>query len=237
MADEVRNLFDGKADYDEKRDKYYFERRTRELEKILVNLSRGAKILDLGCGTGITVDFLSRRGFLDVYGCDISTTLLEIGKRKGIKNLFLIEEVVLPFPSHSFDFVTMFDVIEHMDNYGDNLREIFRVLKPGGVVFISYPNPGMVWLLDVMAALGLKIPGKENKIPLNELENVASSWFRMEYFRPIVLISKLPRVVLNFFETLEKTMPISILKRVALCYCVVLKKEDSKRLCMDGGNE
>ena len=224
MTDKVKELFDGKPDYDARRDKYYFERRARELEKALANLNKNVRILDIGCGTGITIEFLRSKGFLRVSGGDISKTLLAVSARKNMAKLCLTANVQLPFASNAFNLVTMFDVIEHMDNYEENLMEVCRVLKPSGIVFISYPNPGMIWLIDIMAAIGLKIPGKENKIPFPELEAAARPFFEVESFRPIVLVSKLPGFALRFFEAIENLMPRRLLRRVALSYVVVLKK-------------
>lgn len=223
MHDNVKKLFDAKSDYDERRDKYYFERRTRELEKCLASLGKDAKILDVGCGTGIAAQFIRSRGFGRVFGSDISRTLLVAAKAKRI-NVALTGEIALPFHSSSFDVVTMFDVVEHMDGYEANLREVSRVLKPNGIVFVSYPNPHMIWLLDMMALIGLKIPGKENKVPLEELRKKMEEIFAVEKFQPIVLVSKLPKAVLRLFEALERLMPAFLLKRIALSYTLVLRK-------------
>ncbi|MBI4019224.1 MAG: methyltransferase domain-containing protein [Candidatus Aenigmarchaeota archaeon] len=224
MNESVRKLFDAKKDYDDRRDKYYFERRVRELKKILENTSKEANILDVGCGTGINVEFLHQHGFSNVCGSDISRTLLETARAKNLRNMVLTGSIELPFKDASFDLVTMLDVIEHMDGYKNNLSEISRILKPGGRLFITYPNPGMIWLIDIMAAIGLKIPGKENKVPFPELEEAAQPFFECETFQPIVLVSKLPRFALHFFEMVEKIMPGRLLRRVALSYVVVLKR-------------
>ncbi len=223
MNNDVKKLFDAKSDYDERRDKYYFERRTRELEKLLSTLPRKSRILDVGCGTGIAAHFIRNCGFPRVFGSDISRTLLLAARQKNI-NVVLTGEIALPFRSSSFDIVTMFDVVEHMDSYWENLREVHRILAPNGVVFISYPNPHMIWLLDMLALVGLKIPGKENRVPLEEIRNKTERLFAVETFRPIVLVSKLPGAILRLFEALERIMPRFLLKRIALSYTLTLRK-------------
>jgi 2-polyprenyl-3-methyl-5-hydroxy-6-metoxy-1,4-benzoquinol methylase len=225
MNHDVKELFDAKKDYDAKRDKYYFERRTRELNKLLKQIDKRSKILDVGCGTGITVEFLKENGFENVHGGDISATLLKSAREKNIDQLTLTEEIQLPYKSEIFDAITMFDVIEHMDSYEENMKEVSRILKPGGHVFISYPNPGMIWALDLLAKIGLKIPGKENKVPLKELKSNIDDTFTVEKIQPIVIMSKLPRPVLKFFEIVEKITPNFLLKRVAFSYTLVLKKK------------
>ena len=107
--------------------------------------SRGGKALDLGCGTGNYTLELKRRGF-DVIGLDASEGMLEIARSKGLECV-KGDAYSLPFPDESFNLVlsvTMFEFIHEPEKV---LREIHRVLKPGGEVLIGTMNGRSSWFL------------------------------------------------------------------------------------------
>jgi len=117
-------------------------------------------ILDIGCGPGtITVDFAQRvpQGF--VTGLDISDDVLQKASadasKRGITNIKYIKgsALELPFPDASFDAVHEHQVIIHLPDPVQALREMKRVCKPGGFVtardgdsstFIWYPEPAHI---------------------------------------------------------------------------------------------
>jgi SAM-dependent methyltransferase len=99
--------------------------------------SFGKRILDLSCGGGHTARMLAARGASVVateYGsfCHLGADILSVG---GVDL-----NSRLPFKSACFDGVNLTEVIEHIENQPQLIREIARVLKPDGVVVISTPN-------------------------------------------------------------------------------------------------
>lgn len=97
------------------------------------------RILDAGCGTGATLDFLSDRGA--VIGIDVSSEGLRHCLARGHRHLSFGTIEQLPFRSDCFDLVTCFDVIYHRA-VGDDvraLREFYRVLRPGGSLVVRAP--------------------------------------------------------------------------------------------------
>lgn len=101
--------------------------------------NREVQHLDIGSGTGELVKLL--KGHLKTRSscCDYTDTLMKLpNQRVEIVNLNTTEE--LPFPDSTFDLVTATEVIEHLENFRSLLREIHRVLKPGGVCVLSTPN-------------------------------------------------------------------------------------------------
>ncbi|ASJ09324.1 ubiquinone biosynthesis protein UbiE [Thermococcus siculi] len=107
--------------------------------------SKSGRALDLGCGTGNYTLELKRRGF-DVIGLDASEGMLEIARSKGL-NCVRGDAYNLPFPDNSFDLVlsvTMFEFIHEPEKV---VREIHRVLKPGGEVLIGTMNGRSLWFL------------------------------------------------------------------------------------------
>lgn len=96
-------------------------------------------LLDIGCGNGTLLSRALARGFT-VAGIEISPPLAaEASRRAGctVYEQFLTE---LDLPEASFDVVTMYDLIEHLQDPQLDLRQVFRVLKPGGVFFALTPN-------------------------------------------------------------------------------------------------
>ncbi|MEW5996539.1 MAG: class I SAM-dependent methyltransferase [Candidatus Micrarchaeota archaeon] len=105
------------------------------------------RILDLGCGSGRHIIYFAKRGF-DIYGIDISEGGLEIAKswseKEKVKADLKIGSIYkkLPYPRDFFDAVISIQVIHHgrINNVRKAIREIERVLKPSGLVFITVPK-------------------------------------------------------------------------------------------------
>ena len=95
--------------------------------------------LDVGSGNGELIDRVLRE-FAGVkpHACDYRGDLLAIdGMSADVANL---NHDPLPYPDNSFDLVTCTEVIEHLEHYRAALREMARVLRPGGVLIITTPN-------------------------------------------------------------------------------------------------
>ncbi|MDP8921391.1 MAG: class I SAM-dependent methyltransferase [Chloroflexota bacterium] len=97
------------------------------------------QILDAGCGSGGTTRFLASRG--TVTGIDLAPEALALASRRGLTRLARASVGRLPFRSASFDVVTSFDVLYHLNVNDDRaaLAELHRVLRPGGVLLIRLP--------------------------------------------------------------------------------------------------
>jgi SAM-dependent methyltransferase len=95
-------------------------------------------VLDIGCASGAMLALLQGRGW-KVTGVEISGQQAAYCKSRGldVKNLPLEEN---QFACHSFDVVLASHLIEHLNNPGLFIREIKRILKPQGRVYITTPN-------------------------------------------------------------------------------------------------
>lgn len=114
-----------------------FQRRVEEL-KARFFPSAAIKVLDIGASSG---EFLeaTRSANWDSYGVEPSLDGVEKAKAKGLKVIQSPAES-LPFESNIFDLVHSNHVFEHLSDPLAAAREAWRVLKPGGVVFIEVPN-------------------------------------------------------------------------------------------------
>jgi SAM-dependent methyltransferase len=137
------------ADYFELEDRHWWflGRRTiflRMLDRYLPPETEGRRqALDVGCGTGTMIVHLARYG--EVRGIDADEQAVEFCRRRGIQRVQRVDALPLPFPSESFDLVTTFDVLEHLEDDGAMLGEIHRVLRPGGTLLASVPAYRMLW--------------------------------------------------------------------------------------------
>lgn len=105
----------------------------------VLGLRRGARILEVGCGRGVALPVLERLlSPARLVGVDIDPALASIARERLQLDHSRIEVVVgdlraLPFADESFDTVLDFGTCYHIARSGDALREIARVLGPGGV--------------------------------------------------------------------------------------------------------
>lgn len=102
-----------------------------------------ARVLDLGCGTGGFLVELGRLG--PATGVDFAPRALELCRSRGLRRLARADGQRLPFADASFDLVTALDVIEHLDDDRAALREIVRVLRPGGFAVLNVPAFRFLW--------------------------------------------------------------------------------------------
>lgn len=115
--------------------------------ELFAALTKGAKVLDVGCGTGEHLHRAVDMG-LQAFGLEPAPAMLEVARRNvpkaDIKQGVATE---LPYADASFDLVIMVEVLRYLDRPDTEqaLREARRVLKPGGQLFVTLVNR---WALD-----------------------------------------------------------------------------------------
>lgn len=126
---------------------YFWHVGRREIlrDALLRNLDKtqNNKILDVGCGTG--GDMLLLHEFGEVVGLDFVDEAFKFAKNKGFVELVLADVVDLPFSDSSFNIVVALDVMEHIKEDQKAFREVYRVLKPGGVFVCTVPSYKWLW--------------------------------------------------------------------------------------------
>ncbi len=127
---------------------YWLFRVRRELLLSLIELyrlERTARILDLGCGGGYLVEFLGENGFADVYGIDISRETVRQCRERGSLRILPGDCSRTPFGGDCFDVIIAADVLEHLENPAEALREWRRILRAEGRLFITVPAFSFLW--------------------------------------------------------------------------------------------
>jgi len=109
---------------------------------------RPRKIVDLATGTGdLALAVQKRLPDAEVTGVDFLPEMLELARRKGVRETILADAMKLPFPDASFDCVTIAFGLRNMENWRDALVEMSRVLKRDGrllVLEFSLPTVSIV---------------------------------------------------------------------------------------------
>ena len=105
-----------------------------------LNLPRGAKILDAPCGDGEVSIELARLGF-EISAVDMIDELLP-DARAALDGRFRVADMTrpLPWPDASFDLILCVEGIEHLEDAFAFLREMRRLIKPGGILIVTTPN-------------------------------------------------------------------------------------------------
>jgi ubiquinone/menaquinone biosynthesis C-methylase UbiE len=140
----------------------HFEKREPILEKILArerwkkiapHLPPKAKVLDLGCGfDGKFLQSIEKK-ISSGFGIDLS-----VSKSVESQKISLLEYNInqpLPFAENEFDTVVSLANLEHLENPEQCLREIYRVLKPGGKLLLTAPSKAAKPILELLSFLGL----------------------------------------------------------------------------------
>jgi SAM-dependent methyltransferase len=113
---------------------------TRSLLDPVCRQGQVRDILDAGCGTGGMLNWLERyAGGGKVAGVDLSADALAFCRGRGLRDVARASVTALPFAEATFDLVTSFDVLVQLHGEGSDelaMREMFRVLRPGGVAFV-----------------------------------------------------------------------------------------------------
>jgi SAM-dependent methyltransferase len=104
------------------------------------------RILDAGCGTGFNLGHYAAADSRDVYGLDIADAALRHVRKHGFKRIAQASITNIPFKSETFDIVFSFEVVTQtpLDTHDASIREMHRVLKNGGHLFIRVP--AFMWL-------------------------------------------------------------------------------------------
>jgi len=177
-------------------DEEYYEKKGYTVEKQYATFSELAEhfkqrfnpksVLDVGCSIGVLVKALRDLG-VDAYGVDYSEYALSHAP-KEVKNYLkraAVDKERLPFKDESFDMITMLELLEHLQDHRHVIAEANRVLKKGGVVFVTTP-----WDLSPEEPSHINVHPR--KFWIKEFENLGFDYARKAayYFPPVLGSSK-----------------------------------------------
>ncbi len=119
----------------------------KKIKKIqgLLNLKDGDSILEVGIGTGVHAKYILDRENIKFTGVDISLQMLQRSRKyldeyKDNVSLIAADGIALPFRNDSFDAVFCNATLHHLIDPFTGLKEMYRIIKPGGRIAVMEPN-------------------------------------------------------------------------------------------------
>lgn len=164
MKPQPAHFDDIAGDYDESIPAHVMEHLTKRRVALATSLIPHGKVLDVGCGTGRFLSALPAS--YERVGIDVSKEMLDRAPDSGMELLEAGGEAI-PFDDDSFDLVTTFAVLHHLIDPAlveATLREIARVVRPGGVAIVWDHNPLNPYWRILMAKLP-QDQGDEKLVP------------------------------------------------------------------------
>jgi demethylmenaquinone methyltransferase/2-methoxy-6-polyprenyl-1,4-benzoquinol methylase len=126
---------------------FYWRRRAAEI----VASWRPGKIVDLATGTGdLALALQKKMPKAEIMGADFQPEMLELAKRKGVRQTVIADAMKLPFADSSFDCATVAFGLRNMEDWGRALREMSRVIRPGGhLLILEFSLPTISFLRGI----------------------------------------------------------------------------------------
>ncbi|MFA5032818.1 MAG: class I SAM-dependent methyltransferase [bacterium] len=206
--DELQEKLDRHLDYKNFNTRFLHRQRINSFLEITKSISNVNRALDIGCGTGIYSELLLGVS-KEIFATDIKKTVL-FPKNKS--SFIQMDLQMLGFKENTFDFIVCSEVLEHIENLNSGLKEIYRILKPNGIVLISVPNKTSIfWVKNYI------------KFYFTYFFNKAPSIIRQEYkkhidfsaFKLIKLMKSMGFNILNVYGVFLMLCPIKIIEYFA----------------------
>lgn len=126
---------------------WWYRGRRTVIERVLDGLRlpdpAATRILDAGCGSGRNMVELARRG--TVTGVELSPTSVCLARERGVGEVIEGSVLEMPFADASFELAVSLDVVEHLEDDETALREMRRVVTPGGALVVTVPAYQWLW--------------------------------------------------------------------------------------------
>lgn len=135
----------------------------------------GRRVLDAGCGYGAFSRLARKRG-AKVISCDIASKLVLRASTTASSHGVVSDASALGFRDASFATVVSSEMLEHVERAGAAVKELARVLEPGGLLVLTTPNRAWQGIVRMASRLGLRpFHGLENFLWWSELETACAA--------------------------------------------------------------
>jgi len=170
---------------------WWFVVRRKLLRSILSSISFpiNSLALDIGCGAGSNLKVLSSAG-INAVGLDRSTYVLSLISKKLEVPLLNGDLNKLPVRSNSIGLIIATDILEHLDDDGNGISELYRALSKGGILILTVPAFKFLWgIQDEVTGHKRRYLREEitNKLREVGFEVLKASYFNCFLFIPILI--------------------------------------------------
>ncbi|HLI95042.1 MAG TPA: class I SAM-dependent methyltransferase [Candidatus Baltobacteraceae bacterium] len=166
---EVHTRMADRYDADEPHFRPENQRKVRTVMEGLAKRCGGGRLLDVGCGTGFIIN-LTHDLFDEIDGIDITPAMLaRVGQWNNVR-LHTCAAEELPFADAAFDMASSYAFMHHVADHNRVLKEIARVLRPGGLFYIDLEPNKLFW--SAMVGLERNAQGKYSDILSREIDSV-----------------------------------------------------------------
>jgi ubiquinone/menaquinone biosynthesis C-methylase UbiE len=193
----------------------FHERRYRVALSLLQGFKPEGLLLDIGSGNGSQTEFFARN-LKQAIGLDLQVSRLpgfrRVLQQRNITNITLLggNAEALPFRNQTFDYVTCFEMLEHVKDQDRTLAEIRRVLKPEGALIMSVPHRW--WIFETHGADLPLLPW--NRVPFFSWlpTKIHDRWARARIYRRSEIRELVAQSGFTKIETRLLTAPMDVVK-------------------------
>lgn len=206
-------------------------------QEIKQKCNKAIKVLDVGCGGGLLTNALALEGH-DVTGIDLSQSSLETAKRfDKTKKVHYVKANAydLPFPSENFDVVCAMDILEHVENPAQLIKEASRVLKNNGLFFFHTFNRNFLSYLLIIKGVDWFVKNAPHNMHVYHLF-ITPKELRLMCQQKALHVDTLVGLIPNIWSTafwkllITKNVPedfsFRFVKKTFTGYCGIAKKKN-----------
>lgn len=212
-------------------DFFWFRAKNEVIHVLLCKLrtKKALKILNLGGGTGSDLSVIKEFG--EIYVIDIDPKALELVPDRFVHEKRVCDACQMPYPDSYFDLVVAFDVLEHIEDDGRVISEIYRVLKPTGYFVFTVPAFNFLYSSHDRALNHFRRYEKSTiKNLLSSFKCIELGYWVFSLFIPVLIqrilkrkesvsevhFMKLPKTINGFLYSLLKIENLLIKHRIPL---------------------
>jgi|TARA_B100002003_G_scaffold240145_1_gene260361 ubiquinone/menaquinone biosynthesis C-methylase UbiE len=205
---------------------WWFKARRDMVLKLLRTTKKDAKVIDIGCAGGTTLKFLTKNGFSNTSGIDLSSKAIKHCKSRGIKNVTCQDATKTTFKDNTFDTLVSSDVVQNIPDDSKALKEWHRIAKKGGRLILFTDAYQWLWSKHDESAHALRrysLSQLKRKVKRAGWTIEKSSYWNMMLLPPIAIVRFLKNLA-NNKEGDDLDLPPRILNRLITAW---MKTENS----------
>ena len=200
---------------------WWFQARKKIIDQIIssINLKKKKNILDFGAGSGVNLDMLRKHGLVDIHEQNKYARAV-IKKERKIKNLYS----TLKIKKNFYDLILLADVIEHVKQPKELLKDLKKFLKKDGHILITVPAYQFLFSKKDKVLGHYRRYNKEllkTELSGFKVENI--SYFNTFLCIPIIIMTMLNKFLKRDYIKQVETTPNFILNK--LCYIIFVSEK------------